>query len=256
MWNGIIRFQFFHGHPLFALSLNPPTTIQKELRQKLTARIGSISNRPALPLINDCIYWVPHAATSSTAGDPSCQQAWRRRVLWRTRPLRRFIVCLCVPSERVELQPVRCWTCVRVCIYARAAVTNKAECACESPCLYLCLCVSTGCPQSDLPRFFFFNRRRACLCSLSGTCPSSAASCRVLWELSDPPAISIHVFVKLFSIGKSTFVWLRTLGWVLLWRGRLSDRGGFCACSAQAIVLPLSWYLNAGHSLGPSMSGR
>lgn len=71
-------------------------------------------------------------------------------------------------------------------------------------------------PPQYISFLFCFCRQRACLLSLSGTCPSSAVLYRVLWELCDPPAISIHVFVKLFRISRSPFVWLRTLGRVLL----------------------------------------
>lgn len=140
------------------------------------------------------------------------------------------IHCLCVQLNPCVLERAS------VCVYARATVTNKAKCVCESSCVYPCLYV---CAQAALSPtsplhfyFFFFYRQRACLLSLSGACPSSAASYRVLWELCDPRAISIHVFVKLFSIEKSPFVWLRTLGWVLLWQGVPSEERGFSAWSA------------------------
>lgn len=66
--------------------------------------------------------------------------------------------------------------------------------------------------------FFFFIGREL----VSGTCPHphptphfhptpSAVVYCVLWELSDPQALSIYVFVKLFSIGRSSFARRRTL---------------------------------------------
>lgn len=155
MWNGIIRFHFFfHGHPLYAPSLNPLMTIHRlRVKTKLTKSVRSTGNK--LPLIFINLSTALHCRLKYSSW-PQWLAGMVAVSAVENCPLLRFIVCSFGGffSDRVKLN--LCALCDCVCIYAKATVTNKAihKCVCASSCAYLCLCVSTGCPQSDLPITF------------------------------------------------------------------------------------------------------
>ena len=88
---------------------------------------------------------------------------------------------------------------------------------------------STGCPRSDLPITFLLRREELVFPGFQfHAC--SAASCRLLRELSDPPTICIHVFVKSFSRWRELFCAVKELGLSLVMTGN-AELGGSVLCA-------------------------
>lgn len=153
-------------------------------------------------------------------------------------------VCVCVP-----VPAFKCDQQVQVCVCVRVWVRMPVS-------VFLC---GYRLPSMRPPHCFFCRRRQSLFAQPTihfQVCPSSAASHSLLWELSDRPGISIHVIVIPFSVGKRSFVWMRTKGSVSPRQHLLSEKWGFCVWSTFVTKPPLSWYLNAGHGLGQSVSHR
>ena len=178
MWNGIIRFHFFPSRPPTLLfSLNPPITMHKE---KITNQLHhGLWQHTTSFFIKDWTYQVLHTAVSSTEltslaevskhGGSGC----RKNIL--------FSNSLCASSVCVKLDlfVLECAS-VSVCMPKQLWLPNGY--ASHHVCIYVCVWVQAALNTTSLLRFLFYSRR-ACLLSLSGACPSSAASYLILWEL-------------------------------------------------------------------------